>query len=706
MMATSSTSSPMPSSSRAKVEADQQNPSNGTKTAGGEHRPENGIHSENMGAESDVDELVDSDTEKTDVAPKTKGTRGRAKNVANTSKKSSPTASNANTQNGNSSKSQPDKTEGSDTVENGNHRRVPSESSPMNTSPKRQSPALANREQVAQSSDARAAQSSSSSREMSGRTATGGPVPYYYNTPGAQNARSANSPRSATFKKTSQPTSGSKLQAGSSKNEASSDGEDLTPLEVDKFLELIEKHNLDTSSEDDMARSVTELYQEWLEWCAKRSVQTTKSKQALVGEFQRIHSGYYGTPRQKRAITIVQGSRTPMFGASFDPVDARNANSTTISSNEEASRQRGANRPVKLRDVAASISRAPNSALSNNVKGRSVSPLPPAAYDDPYARNGVPAAVVDSLHRQIRDEIWTELGSSLRQAIRDETADLRAEIAEQSNRIVELERHSDRLAEWVQHLKSVQEETEHALRITMMHGPPHPSAPPGAVAQPHLPPGPGRGPPREEMIRDGMHGGPPGDYRPYPDPRMGPSNGIDGPPGGRGYPPGYGPPANGPPILSPETRAYPMPRRSPSPAKSATHRSASRAGQHRMPPHEVYDRSIAPSPNHPDAIPHGGPPPAPNHLKHPGYPEPARVVSGPGSAGGPAQYYADEPMRNGPPPPPAQGGYMSDPRQPPPPGSRGFYPGHPMDERMHYASHPNSPSMSDPRMAKRARNGY
>lgn len=706
----------MPSSSKSKIESEQQDSANGTVAEGSEQRSDNGIQSENMGAESDVDELVDSDTEKTDVAPKAKGTRGRAKNGGALNKKSSPTTSQIDTQNGTPSNSQAEKPEGSDIAGNGNHKKTLSKSSSVNTPPKMQSPALANREQIAQTSDVRAAQSSSSSREMSGRTATGGPVPYYYPTSGAQNARSANSPRSATFKKTSQPTLGSKLQGVSNKNEASSDGEDLTPLEVDKFLELIEKHNLDTSSEDDMARSVTELYQEWLEWCAKRNVQSTKSKQALVGEFQRIHSGYYGSTRQKRAITIVQGSRTPMFGANFDPVDGRNTSNTAHAANEEANRQRGANRSIKLRDAAASISRTTNPTISGNVKGRSASPLPPAAYnDDPYAtRNGVPQGVLDNLHHQIRDEIWTELGLSLRQAIRDETSDLRAEIVEQSNRIVELEKHSDRLAEWVQHLKSAQEETEHTLRTVIMHGPPHPPAPPGVFSQSHLPPGPGRGPPREDMIRDNMHpvshNGPPGDYRPYPDPRMGPSNGIDGPPVGRNYPPpgppGYGP-GNGQPNLSPpETRVYPMSHRSPSPAKSVTHRSASRAGQHRLPAHEVYDRSIGPSPNHPDTMPHGGPPPAPNHLKHPGYPESTRVISGPGSTG-PPPYYSDEPMRNGPPPPPPQGGYMNDPRPPPPPpGSRSYYPGHPMDERMHYASHPNSPSMTDPRMNKRARNGY
>ena len=96
----------------------------------------------------------------------------------------------------------------------------------------------------------------------------------------------------------------------------------------------------------------------------------------------------------------------------------------------------------------------------------------------------------------------------------------------QRNRIIELEKHSDRLAEWVQHLKSIQEEMDHSMRMGIMHGPPHPPAPPGAVVQPHLPPGPDRGPPREEMMRPAVHGGggaPAGDYRHFPDPRMGPS---------------------------------------------------------------------------------------------------------------------------------------------------------------------------------------
>lgn len=716
-MTNSSKSSPLPSSGRLKVESDQQNRANGIGIESGEQKSDSGIHSETMGAESDIDELVDSDTEKRDSAPKQKGTKGRPKNGGAATKKSSQAASNPDTQKGISSKQQAEKQE--EATGNGDHRKTVSKPSPTATPPNRNSPASFNRDQTAQSSDSRASipvtNPSSSSREMSGRTATGGPVPYYYSAPGGQNARSANSPRPITFKKAVQNTAaGSKLQSGSSKNEGSSDGEDLTPLEVDKFLELIEKHNLDTSSEDDMARSVTELYQEWLEWCAKRSVQTTKSKQALVGEFQRIHSGYYGSQRQNRAVTIVQGSRTPMFGTNFDFVDGRSAGNANSGANEEFNRQRAVSRALKPRDSGANTSnRVPTSVtVGGNAKGRSVSPLPPAAYDDPYARNGIPPAVLDSLHRQIRDEIWNELGMSLSQAIRDETTDLRAENTELTNRVIELEKHSDRLAEWVQHLKSGQDEIEQSLRMGSMQGPSHPSAPPGAIAQSHLPPGPGRGLPHEEMIRDGMHplphGGPPAEYRPYADQRIGPTNGIDGPPG-RGYAgPPYGPIA-GPPNFSPETRLYPVARRSASPSKDAIHRSASRASQHRVPSKKVYDRTIGPNMSASDVLPHGGPPPshAPPgaHLKHPSYPDSGRVFSG--SASGPP-YYSDEAMRNGPPPPslPSHGAYMHDPRAPPP-GSRGFYPDHPMEERVHYTSHPNSPLMAtDPRMNKRARNGY
>lgn len=98
-----------------------------------------------------------------------------------------------------------------------------------------------------------------------------------------------------------------RLSSHKSNAAAASNAEDLTMHEVDKFLDLIEKHNLHTSNEDDMARSVTELYQEWLEWCAKRSVQSTKSKQALVAEFVRIHQGQYGRLRQQRAMDIVKG---------------------------------------------------------------------------------------------------------------------------------------------------------------------------------------------------------------------------------------------------------------------------------------------------------------------------------------------------------------------------------------------------------------
>ncbi|PWN42526.1 hypothetical protein IE81DRAFT_341411 [Ceraceosorus guamensis] len=87
------------------------------------------------------------------------------------------------------------------------------------------------------------------------------------------------------------------------------DARDLEPAEVDKFLSLIEKHNLDASDEEDMARSVTELYSEWIDWCIHYRITSTKSKPALVSEFVKVHQGVYGVERQRRAMGIVQGSR-------------------------------------------------------------------------------------------------------------------------------------------------------------------------------------------------------------------------------------------------------------------------------------------------------------------------------------------------------------------------------------------------------------
>lgn len=193
-------------------------------------------------------------------------------------------------------------------------------------------------------------------QEMHGRTATGGPLPYYYpSNSGSGLTRSGVNTKTGRAMIPGQPSMlrahqqshqvtlqsqqqqlqpqsqhqhsprdnvaaqaqrTAKSNSRTSPPAAAAEMVDLTADEVEKFLDLIEKHNLDTSNEDDMARSVTELYQEWLEWCAKRNVASTKSKQGLVAEFVRIHNGAYGRPCQQRAIGIVQGSRN----GSMDPV--------------------------------------------------------------------------------------------------------------------------------------------------------------------------------------------------------------------------------------------------------------------------------------------------------------------------------------------------------------------------------------------------
>lgn len=56
---------------------------------------------------------------------------------------------------------------------------------------------------------------------------------------------------------------------------------------MDKFLDLIEKHNPETLNDEEMARSVTALYQDWLVWCASR-LTVPKPKSALMAEFVNV----------------------------------------------------------------------------------------------------------------------------------------------------------------------------------------------------------------------------------------------------------------------------------------------------------------------------------------------------------------------------------------------------------------------------------
>lgn len=256
---------------------------------------------------SDVDELVDSESERAemDAALKTRASSGRTGSGRGRSRGG---ASSRNTRTQQQSQSQSHTKQDahpspknnpspppSTTMDRGSENGV---AAAPTTDSTQQAAAAATSSSSSSSKAMETAKEQKSPRELLGRTATGGPVPYYYPQPSAVVAatKPSQSPQDSPHKKV-------KSDSGSLNN-----SDDLTLPEVDKFLDLIEKHNLHTSNEADMARSVTELYQEWLEWCAKRNVQSTKSKQALVAEFVRIHQGNYGSTRQKRAMEIVQGS--------------------------------------------------------------------------------------------------------------------------------------------------------------------------------------------------------------------------------------------------------------------------------------------------------------------------------------------------------------------------------------------------------------
>lgn len=186
---------------------------------------------------------------------------------------------------------------------------------------------------------------------------------------------------------------------------------------VDKFLDLIEKYNLDTSNEDDMARSVTELYQEWLEWCAKRNVSCTKSKQALVAEFVRIHHGAYGATRQQRALEIVQGSH------SFDHAGMANAaldrgateGGTRTGARLSANSARESDKRSRPKPVDSRLSPPPTASAGHPLHSPAADPRPLSpSYHDPYMRS-IPSTTLESLHRQIFDDVWRETSGMVQQ---------------------------------------------------------------------------------------------------------------------------------------------------------------------------------------------------------------------------------------------------------------------------------------------------
>lgn len=242
-----------------------------------------------QGAESDVDELVDSDTEKGLKISTPRNSKSKSK--AHSSRKSSTKADT----------SAQEKKKPNDLQDSKFSSKYQDISRPgSNARSRRSSPARAT---PGKTSHEFGEPSQSSSREMLGRTATGGPVPYYYPQPNMHAGQS--SPRVQQGNATRKTGDAGKAPQNLKTELAGYESDDLSsqegtygsevnfflltmPTTVDKFLDLIEKYNLDTSNEDDMAKSVTELYQEWLEWCAKRNVQSTKSKQALVAEFVRV----------------------------------------------------------------------------------------------------------------------------------------------------------------------------------------------------------------------------------------------------------------------------------------------------------------------------------------------------------------------------------------------------------------------------------
>lgn len=255
-------------------------------------------------------------------------------------------------------------------------------------------------------------------------------------------------------------------------------------------------------------------------------------------------------------------------------------------------------------------------------------------------------------------------------AVQEHASELVVENNAMARRIEQLEMHSDNLAQWVQHLNRVQEDAAMSGR-PMRDGP--------MVM-------------REEMADDHLMGR---------DAYDGPHRGY-GPPGG-GHAAEYGPP-------SPK-RLYgadPMPRGGTISPEAPHRSSAGRMHPTHMLPHDVYDRhAMGPPPpmppggGHPGMAMAPGPPPPGHGPLFRGSPPMHHVHAGPSHGGPMPPPYGDGVMRGPPPPPGAGNRSFYSGGGPPPPPSHGYEHGGPM-----HAQHPPSPPVSDPRMLKRARNGY
>ncbi|UZJ57221.1 hypothetical protein CBS101457_006541 [Exobasidium rhododendri] len=363
-------------------------------------------------------------------------------------------------------------------------------------------------------------------------TSSGGP-PHYYQPSGSvangagverRGSKSSPSPRSSPLKKNDNaPTLSFRSDSGHKSITAAaaattplvsatplSKQDDLTLQEVDRFLDLIEKHNLHTSNEDDMARSVTELYQEWLEWCAKRNVQSTKSKQALVAEFVRIHQGNYGTTRQKRAMEIVQGNAggSSVLDGDGDSIQKsmereeeakKNPRSLATLSHSKSTpsirpaprykeeeqegtqsiqQQQGRTAVPKRSTIRTDAGSQFIHIPSPSMAPRALTPGPAGSLSKSYKMNhqGISPNDLDALHRQIRDEVWRDASTMITQLIHEQMNDLLIEknvtevqgqqITVLRGRVEQLEIHSDNLAQWIQHLNRVQDDFASSLRTS------------------------------------------------------------------------------------------------------------------------------------------------------------------------------------------------------------------------------------------------
>ncbi|EPQ29573.1 uncharacterized protein PFL1_02792 [Pseudozyma flocculosa PF-1] len=140
--------------------------------------------------------------------------------------------------------------------------------------------------------------------------------------------------------------------------------DDLTPEEVDIFLDLIIKHQPATLSPENMTRSVNALYDDWLAMCATNSI-VAKPKKALMDEYDKIYKGRYGPAAASRARWIAEESArtsTRPSRPSVDSVEGRQRSESPATASNMVDRGSRQPRSPQRSDAGSNIGQPSSSA--------------------------------------------------------------------------------------------------------------------------------------------------------------------------------------------------------------------------------------------------------------------------------------------------------------------------------------------------------